>query len=273
MAQDRLNETFNRLRAQGATGLIPYVTVGFPDIESTLELVPALVEAGADIVELGVPFSDPLADGATIQQASFHALGQGVTLQRCLEVCATLRRRGVEVPLVFMGYYNPILSMGLDAFAKRAAEAGLDGTIVPDLPPEECLPLQEACRARGVHLIPLLAPTSTDERIGKACESASGFIYVVSVTGVTGARESVPTDLSSTMRRVRAHTRVPVAVGFGLSRREHIREVGKVADAAVVGSALVNVIAAAPRGEAVSKAAAFIAGLSGTTLSATRGAV
>ena len=273
MTQDRLNETFNRLRAEKATGLIPYVTVGFPNVETTLELVPALVKAGADIVELGVPFSDPLADGATIQQASFHALGQGVTLKRCLEVCATLRRHGVEAPLIFMGYYNPILSMGLDAYAQVAAEAGLDGTIVPDLPPEECLPLQEACRAHGIHLIPLLAPTSTDERIERACESASGFVYVVSVAGVTGARESVPTDLSSMVRRVRAHTRVPVAVGFGLSKREHILEVGKVADAAVVGSALVNVIAAAPRGEAVSQAAAFIAGLSGTTLSATRGAV
>ena len=273
MASDRLNETFNRLRAEKATGLIPYVTVGFPDVETTLELVPALVEAGADIVELGVPFSDPLAEGITIQQASFHALGQGVTLKRCLEVSAALRSRGVEVPLIFMGYYNTILSMGLDAYAKEAAEVGLDGTIVVDLPAEESDPLAEAGRSAGIHLIPLLAPTSTDERIERACESATGFIYVVSVTGVTGARENVPTDLPSMVRRVRAHTRLPVAVGFGLSRREHILEVGKVADAAVVGSALVNVIAAAPRGEAVSQAAAFIAVLSGTTLSATRGAV
>ena len=273
MAQDRLSETFNRLRVQGATGLIPYVTVGFPDIEATLDLVPALVEAGADIVELGVPFSDPLADGVTVQQASFHALGHGVTLKRCLEVCATLRIRGVEVPLIFMGYYNPILSMGLDAYAQAAAEVGLDGTIVPDLPPEEWGPMAEASRSVGIHLIPLLAPTSTDERIEKACAKASGFIYVVSVTGVTGARESAPADLPSMVGRVRAHTRVPVVVGFGLSRREHILEVGKVADAAVVGSALVNVIAAAPQGEVVSQAAAFIAGLSGTTLSTTRGAV
>ena len=273
MTQDRLNKTFNRLRAQEATGLIPYVTVGFPNVETTLELVPPLVEAGADIVELGVPFSDPLADGATVQQASFHALDQGVTLERCLEVCATLRSRGVETPLVFMGYYNPILSMGLDAYAKAAAEAGLDGTIVPDLPQEECGPLAEAGRRVGIHLIPLLAPTSTDERIEKACAKASGFVYVVSVTGVTGTRESVPADLSSMVQRVRAHTQLPVAVGFGLSRREHILEVGKVADAAVVGSALVNVIAAAAQGEAVSQAAAFIAELSGTTLSATRGAV
>ena len=273
MTQDRLNETFNRLRAQGATGLIPYVTVGFPDVETTLELVPALVQAGADIVELGVPFSDPLAEGTTIQQATFHSLAQGVTLKRCLEVCSTLRERGIEVPLVLMGYYNTILAMGLEEYARRAAEAGVDGTIVVDLPAEESGPLATACQSTGVHLIPLLAPTSTDERIEKACAKASGFIYVVSVTGVTGARENVPVDLPSMVQRVRAHTQLPIAVGFGLSRREHILKVGKVADAAVVGSALVNVIAATAQGEAVSQAAAFIAELSGTTLSATRGAV
>lgn len=273
MTQDRLNETFNRLRAQKATGLIPYVTVGFPDVETTLELVPALVQSGADIVELGVPFSDPLAEGTTIQQATFRALGQGVTLNRCLEVCSTLRERGIEVPLVLMGYYNTILAMGLEEYARRAAEAGVDGTIVVDLPAEESGPLATTCQSTGVHLIPLLAPTSTDERIEKACAKASGFVYVVSVTGVTGARESVPVDLPSMVQRVRAHTQLPIAVGFGLSRREHILEVGEVADAAVVGSALVNVIAAAAQGEAVFQAAAFIAGLSGTTLSATRGAV
>ena len=265
MASGNIEKTFARLRAQGRTGLVPFLPVGFPDIEATLELVPTLAEAGADIIELGVPFSDPLADGATIQKAGFHALHQGVSLRRCLEVCSTLRERGVEVPLVLMGYYNPILSMGLDVFAKQGEEAGLDGAIVVDLPPEECGPLQEACQARGIDIIYLLAPTSTDERIARACASASGFIYCVSVTGVTGARDQVPPAAFRLIQRVRAHTDLPIALGFGLSRREHIEAVGQHADAAIVGSALVDVIGTAPRGEVVSHAQEFVAGLSGNT--------
>lgn len=266
MTQDRISKTFDRLRSHKKTGLVPYVTVGFPDVGTTLQLVPALVEAGADIIELGVPFSDPLADGITIQQASFHAVSQGVTLKRCLKVCAELRGNGVEVPLVFMGYYNIFLNMGLDEFAKQASEAGLDGIIVPDLPIEESLPLQEACQIHGIHLIPLLAPTSTDLRIARACAKAGGFIYCVSLTGVTGARERVTLDLPGMLKRIRAHTQLPIAVGFGLSKREHILEVGKVADAAVVGSALLKVMANATQGEAVSEAKTFIAALTETTL-------
>lgn len=263
MASGNIEKTFARLRAQGRTGLVLFLPVGFPDVEATLELVPALAEAGADIIELGVPFSDPLADGATIQKAGYHALQQGVSLRRCLEVCSTLRDRGVEVPLVLMGYYNPILSMGLDAFAKQGEDAGLDGVIVVDLPPEECNPLQEACQARGIDIIYLLAPTSTDQRIANACDGASGFIYCVALTGVTGAREQIPPAAFRLVQRVRAQADLPIALGFGLSRREHIEAVGQHVDAAVVGSALVDVISGAPRGTMVSQAREFVSGLTG----------
>ncbi len=273
MAPNRIQETFQRLHDQGRAGLIPFLTVGMPDIDGTLRLVPALVQAGADIVELGVPFSDPLADGATNQRADFHALKQGVTLHRCLEVSATLRERRVEVPLVLMGYYNPILTMGVDAYAKRAAEAGVDGSIVVDLPPEECGPLLAACRATGVHLIPLLAPTSTDERIARACDMASGFIYCVSLTGVTGARDQISSRAFDLVRRVRQHTPLPIAIGFGLSRREHILAVGEHADAAIVGGALLDIIAAAPAEQMVQRAQGFIAELSGNAHPVARGAV
>ncbi|MEE8442573.1 MAG: tryptophan synthase subunit alpha [Dehalococcoidia bacterium] len=271
MPSHRLKETFQGLVARRRTGIIPFVTVGFPDVETTLELVPALARAGADVIELGVPFSDPLAEGATIQKASFHALGQGVTLKRCLEVCATLRQRGLETPLVFMGYYNPLLTFGLKTFATQASEAGLDGVIVADLPPDESGPLREECQPLGIDLICLLAPTSTDQRISAACASATGFIYCVSLAGVTGARDQVSPEVSHLVKRVRAHTDLPIAVGFGLSRREHIEAVGKFAEAAIVGSALVNVIDSAPPGEVVGHAVRFLSDLQGSNETTDRG--
>jgi len=271
MVSCRIQDTFRELAARRRTGIIPFVTVGFPDMETTLELVPALARAGADIIELGVPFSDPLADGATIQKASFHALRQGVTLRRCLEVCATLRQRGLETPLVLMGYYNPILTVGLKTFALQAKKAGLDGIIVADLPPEESGPLREECWPLGVDVICLLAPTSTDQRIAAACATASGFVYCVSLAGVTGAREQVSPEVVRLVERVRANTDLPIAVGFGLSRREHIEAVGKCADAAVIGSALVNVMDSAPPREVVAHAVRFLSGLQGTTEPLSRG--
>ena len=263
MASQRLLETFNRLAESGKTGIIPFITVGHPNVETTLEMAPALAEAGADVIELGVPFSDPLADGATIQRASFHALQQGVTLRRCLEVCRTLRESGLNTPLVFMGYYNQFLALGLDTFGKEGQKAGLDGVIVPDLPPEEAGPLMEACGPRGIDVISLLAPTSTDERIAAACAIAGGFIYCVSLAGVTGARGQLSEGGRQLVQRVRAHTKLPVAVGFGLSKREHIEEVGTYADAAIVGSALVDVIESAPPGGAAVSAATFLQELQG----------
>ncbi len=271
MASQRLHQTFIRLAESGKTGIIPFITVGYPDVETTLEMAPALAEAGADVIELGVPFSDPLADGATIQRASFHALQQGVTLKRCLEVCRTLRDSGLNTPLVFMGYYNQLLAFRLDTFAREGQKAGLDGVIVPDLPPEESGPLMEACGPRGIDVISLLAPTSTDERIAAACATAGGFIYCVSLVGVTGARAQLSDEGRQLVQRVRAHTKLPVAVGFGLSRREHVEEVGTYANAAIVASALVDVIESAPPGGTASSAAAFLQELQGSTQPVGRG--
>ena len=230
------------MKAEGRTGFVAFLTVGYPDAESTPGLARALVDGGADIIELGIPFSDPLAEGPTIQAASFHALQNGVTVGTCLDVVRTLREDGFEAPLVFMGYYNPILSYGVERFARDAAAAGADGVIPVDLPPEESDPLQTACREHGLRLIYLLAPTSTDERIRAVAERASGFVYCVSLTGVTGARAELPADLDQFVARVRKYTNLPVAVGFGISQPEHFRAVGRIANAAVIGSAIIDEI-------------------------------
>ncbi len=230
------------LRARRRTGLVAFLTVGYPSVEETLRLVPALIEGGADVIELGVPFSDPLAEGPTIQRSSHHALEQGVTPAVCLDVVARLRAQGVEAPIVLMGYYNPLLSYGLEEFCRDAAAAGADGIIAVDLPPEESHPLRDACRRRGLDLVYLLAPTSTDSRIEMVAGLASGFVYCVSVTGITGAREELPVGLSAFVNRVRARTPLPVAVGFGISKPKHFRAVARIADAAVIGSAIIDEI-------------------------------
>jgi len=238
----RIEATFARLKDEGRTGLVAFLTVGYPDIESTLRLVPALVDGGADIIELGMPFSDPLAEGPTIQRSSFCALQQGVTIGTCLKVTAKLRSEGVDVPIVPMGYYNPILAYGVDGFAADAASAGADGLIVVDLPPEESEPLRRACLKGGLRLIYLLAPTSTDERIQRVSKLASGFVYCVSLTGITGARQELAQGLEAFVKRVRSFTPLPIAVGFGISQRTHFQAVGRIADAAVIGSAIIDEI-------------------------------
>ena len=263
---DRIEATFKRLKDEGRTGLIAFLTVGFPDVDATMELVPAIVEAGADLVELGVPFSDPLADGATIQRSSQVALRNGVTLATCLQLCGRLRTRVPLVPLILMGYYNPILAYGLDRFAGDAVAAGADGVIVPDLPPEEAGPLLLACRSHGLQVAFLLAPTSPDRRIQEVGRQARGFIYCVSVTGVTGARDELPQELPSFIARVRRQVAQPLAVGIGVSTQEQVRAIGGYADAAVVGSALVGVVEGAPPSERVERAARFTAGLHRATL-------
>ena len=260
---DRLKECFDALATRETTGIIPYLTVGFPSVEETLSLVPALVDGGADVIELGVPFSDPLADGPTIQRSSFHALAQGVNLGTCLQVCRQLRSAGVAIPLVFMGYYNPILSYGLERFAADAQNAGLDGVIVPDLPFEEADPLQTTCHQYGIHPIPLLAPTSTDARIARSCEKASGFVYCVSLTGVTGARAELPPGVPALTQRVRKHTDLPLAIGFGISQRRHVEALAPWAQAAAVGSALIEVVEKTPDGQREVAVRDFIAGLKG----------
>ena len=258
---DRLKESFQEIRKRGTPGVIPFLTAGFPTIEETIPLLSALVDGGADAIELGVPFSDPLADGPTIQRASFHALKQGVNLGTCITMCRQLRYREASVPLVFMGYYNPILSYGLERFAHDASEAGLDGVIVPDLPYEEAETLRTACGRKGIHLIPLLAPTSTDERIAKTCEKADAFVYCVSVTGVTGARQELPSGIPALTQRVRKHTDLPIAIGFGISQSRHVQALAPWADAAVVGSALIDLVENTPSGQREKAVREFVAGL------------
>ena len=263
MGADRIEEALAKARGTGEVGVILYLTVGFPSIEATLELVPALAKAGATVIELGIPFSDPLADGVTIQKATFHALQQGVTPAACLEVCRQLRQRGADVPLVLMGYSNPVYAYGLQGFVRDAANAGVDGLIVADLPTEEAGPLQAACATQGLALIPLLAPTSSERRIAAACQNAKGFIYCISLTGVTGAREELALGVETLVSTVRRNTSLPVAVGFGVSRRSHVQALGKMADAVAIGSALIRVLEDAPPGHLVPRAQAFVKELTG----------
>lgn len=263
MSRDRIKEKFASLKQEGKTGLIIFLTVGFPDLEATRELVPALVAAGADAVELGVPFSDPLAEGPVIQESSFRALEQGITFSDCLSVVGELREQLPDTPLILMGYYNPIYNYGLEKFAQEAHRVGVDGVIVVDLPHEEIGPLAQHCSSLGISIIPLLAPTSTDASIVASTASASGFVYCVSLTGVTGARDEVSRRSFDLLKRVRSHTSLPLALGFGISRREHVEEVGQHADAAVVGSALVRVMLESPRDQLVANASRLVAELSG----------
>lgn len=255
----RITATFDHLRHAGRTALMPYLTMGYPERQSALELVPVLVEAGADLIELGVPFSDPLADGATIQAASQRALTNGMTLALCLEQAAALRARGLTVPFVLMGYYNPILQMGVARFARQTAAAGVDGVIVPDLPPDEARDLRTALRSQGVDPIFLLAPAQDDERVRLVAGYTCGFLYLVSLTGVTGARERLPLDLASFVARVRAVTGQPLAVGFGISTPDQAAQVARIADGVIVGSALIKAIGTGK--DPVAAARAFVAAL------------
>jgi len=241
----RITKTFQLLKQNGRKALMPYVTMGYPALESALDIVPALAEAGADLVELGVPFSDPLADGATIQAAGQQALANGMSLALCLEQAATLRARGVTLPFMLMGYYNPIVQFGIDCFAEQAVASGIDGLIVPDLPPEEAGALYAAATARGLDVIFLLAPTSDTARVQTVTALSGGFVYLVSLVGVTGARESLPPDLTEFVARVRAITDKALAVGFGIATPEQAAQVAQVADGVIVGSALVKAIGAA----------------------------
>ncbi len=263
--KDRIRETLSAARAEGRIGLIPFVTTGYPSPGATHDIVRAVVDAGADVVELGVPFSDPLAEGPTIQRSSHRALEQGVTPADCIETAAGLRRSGVDVPLVLMGYYNPILSMGVAQFCRSAARAGVDGLIVADLPADESGPLRDAADTCGLAIVPLLALTSTETRIRAACRHAKGFIYCVSVLGVTGARREMSRRIEGLVANVRANTDLPVAVGFGVSRPEHVASIARLADAAVVGSALIDAIDDGPPETAPERAAEFTAKLRAAT--------
>jgi tryptophan synthase alpha chain len=221
--------------------LIAYITAGYPDAKATVKIAAALAESGCDIIELGIPFSDPLADGATIQKASYQSLQQGTTPTVCLEIAAQIRQK-IATPLVFMTYYNPVLNYGLKAFCRDSVKAGINGLIVPDLPPEEGLELEAFTSKDSLDLIYLLAPTSTDERIATVAARSRGFIYLVSLTGVTGARNTLSLELAGFVKRVRAKTSLPLCVGFGISKVEHAVQAAALADGVIIGSKLIELI-------------------------------
>ena len=240
----RISRRFAELRASGELGIVAYITAGDPSLDATLKFVLALDEAGADVIELGVPFSDPLADGPTIQRASERALRAGTTLAGVLDLVRRIRQSS-QVPLVLFSYYNPILQMGLEKFAAGASVVGADGVLATDLTPEESEDYRRILKAHHLDTVFLGAPTSTDERLAKIAACSSGFLYLISRTGVTGAKDVLPDDLPALLRRARAATQLPLAVGFGISLPGHVSVLGGLADAAVVGSALVSEIESA----------------------------
>lgn len=238
----RIAETFARLAAERRPGLVTYTTAGDPDLALSADILKALDRSGADVLEVGVPFSDPLADGPVIQRATERALASGTTLAGVLDLVQSVRT-AVKAPIVLFSYANPLLRMGLEPFARRAAAAGVDGVLALDLPIEEAGELRSVLAEAGIDTIFLLSPTTTDARIAKAGEFGRGFLYGISRLGVTGARDEVASGAEAMVRRIRQHTSLPIALGFGISRPEHVAEVGRYADAAVVGSALVGLIA------------------------------
>lgn len=241
--ESRLDKTFRRLKTEGRKALITYLMAGDPNLEQTEQLVLELEKAGADIIELGVPFSDPIADGPVIQQAAERALRSGTTLRAILLTVQRLRTRS-EVPLVFMAYYNSIHAFGPERFCREAAEAGVDGLIVPDMPPDEAGPLQGPAAAAGLQLIFLLAPTSTAERRAYVARRSHGFVYYVSLTGITGAKLGKVSEIGRNVEQIRKVSQTPIAVGFGVTTPEDAADVAAVADAVIVGSAVVKQIAA-----------------------------
>ena len=251
----RIARRFRELAESSELGLVAYITAGDPSLDATEKILLSASEAGADVIELGVPFSDPVADGPTIQRASERALRGGTTLAGVIDLLRRLRK-STEVPLVLFSYFNPILQMGLGKFAAAAAAAGADGVLVTDVTPEEGGEYRAAMRAQGLDTIFLAAPTSTDARLALIAEASSGFLYLISRTGVTGARESLPQELPALARRVRRFTKLPLAIGFGISLPAHVAVLGGIADAAVVGSALVSEIEKAPTPEEAARAVA-----------------
>jgi tryptophan synthase alpha chain len=237
----QIASAFKHASQKQTAAFMPYFTLGYPDIETSLDIIERMAEY-SDLIELGVPFSDPLADGPTVQHSTQVALENGVTVAGCMEMVARLRERGVSTPACYMGYYNPIIAYGIERFVVDARAAGIQGLIVPDLPPEEANELAGQARNHGLAYIYLLAPTSSQKRIEQVAALGSGFIYLVSVTGVTGARSSLQQDLESFIGHVRDVSALPLAVGFGISTPQQAAEVGRLADGVIVGSALINAV-------------------------------
>ena len=254
----RIDTTFARLKAEGKKAFVAYVMAGDPDYETSLGIVKSLPGAGVDIIELGMPFTDPMADGETIQLAGQRALEGGQTLDKTLQIARELRKVNDSTPIVMMGYYNPIYSRGVANFVAQAKEAGIDGLIIVDLPPEEddelCIPAQKA----GLNFIRLATPTTDDRRLPKVLQNTSGFVYYVSITGITGAAEAQAADVAPEVARIKAQTDLPVIVGFGIKTPEAAQSIAGIADGCVVGSAIVAQIAS---GKSVAEIAGFVAGL------------
>lgn len=244
----RIGERFAKLRGEGRKAFVAFLTAGDPSLERTVDLALELEAAGVDVLELGVPFSDPLADGPVIQRASERALGRGVTLARVLEVVRRVRRRS-QMPLLLFSYFNPILRYGIERLTAAAREAGVDGVLVTDLPPEEAGPWLDEARSAELDTVFLAAPTSPDERLLKVAESSRGFVYAVSRTGVTGERDALSDDARPLVRRLKQLTGEPVALGFGIATPEQVRAAAEVADGVVVGSALVRYLEEHPQGD------------------------
>lgn len=240
---ERIQAVFAKAKAEGRAVFMPYHAMGYPDRARTLEVIQVLSANGAGLFEIGIPHSDPLADGPTVQTATYTALTQGTTVRDCLAMCRELRVAGVDQPFCAMTYYNPLFAYGIQRFVDDAVASGIDGLIVPDLPPEESEELEAACRKAGLATIYLLAPTSTEERIRFVASHCTGFIYMVSVTGITGARTELPPDLADFVARVRRHTKLPLAVGFGIGTGAQASAVAGIADGVIVGSALVKAAA------------------------------
>lgn len=265
-----IDETFARLRAEGRTALIPFISVGDPDLDLSLDIIKQLQKSGADLIELGVPYSDPLADGPVIQRASERALRASVTLRDCIETAARARSEGVTIPLILFTYYNPVLQFGLDAFFDLVKENGISGLIIPDLPLEEDEELKGLAESHGIHLIPLVAPTSRD-RVTKIAQRARGFVYCVSSLGVTGVRSQFHGDIDRFLETVREATELPISIGFGISNREQVERFEAQCDGVVVGSAIVRKIEESlpllqreeTREEGLKQIGDFVAGLKG----------
>lgn len=256
---ERIQSVFTKAKREKRAAFMPYHAMGYPSREVTLEVITALAEEGADLFEIGIPHSDPLADGPTIQTATYTALTQGTTVADCLAMVRELRARGVNQPFCAMTYYNPLFAYGVQRFVDDAVAAGIDGIIVPDLPPEEADEIEVACRAAGLATVYLLAPTSTDERIQLIARRATGFVYLVSVTGITGARTELPPDLAAFVQRVRRYTDLPLAIGFGIGTGAQAAAVAQIAEGVIVGSALVKAAGSADGVAAVRRLGAELA--------------
>lgn len=259
----RLREVFQSAKDEGRALFIPYVTGGYPSREDTVPILLAMEAGGADVIEIGVPFSDPLADGATIQHANHVAVENGITLHDCFGFVREARAEGLKAPVLFMGYYNPVLALGEARTAMECAGSGGDGFIIVDLPPEEAGGFLAACRENDMSFVPLVAPTTNEDRVAKLAAVADAFIYCVSVTGTTGRGNVSPEALPEFLARVRRHTDLPLAVGFGINTRQHVVAIGKIADAAIVGTSVIAAIDRAADGHEAEAANAFVREMTG----------